>query len=576
MRVRLIPKWLKNYRRQWLPADITAALVSGMLLVPQGLAYALLAGLPPHVGLYASLVPLIAYAAFGSSSAMSVGPAAVLSLMTVSALTPLATIGSPEYIGAAIVLTLLSGVFLFTMGLFKLGALSNLLSHPVISGFVSGAAALIIVGQLPALLGVKADGDTASVKLLHVIEHLPDAHLPTMIFGVATAAILIFSRLWLPMLLFRLGLRKQLARLGARLMPMLLVLCAIALVHWLELGDKLDIVGEIPAGLPGVVIPDWNWSLMYRLLLPALIIALLTFVESLSIAQALAARRGERLNADGELLGLGAANITSSLSGGLPGAGSFSRTAVNAEAGAVSPLAGVLAALVMVPVLLYLTGIFSELPLTVLAAIIIVAAASLFDVPGFIHNWRYDRTDGIAMLCTFAGVLLFGVEVGIALGIGLSFATLIWRSSRPHIAVVGRVPGTEHFRNVLRHDVETHREILFLRIDESLFFSNISAVEDRLLSELKRHPDTRDLVLILSSVSRIDGTALERLQQINKDLRSRSIRLHLSEVKGPVLDRLSRSRLLEKLTGRIFLSSYIAELALQHSDEEPPPLEEPA
>ncbi|WP_295801289.1 SulP family inorganic anion transporter [uncultured Microbulbifer sp.] len=576
MRVRLIPKWLKNYRRQWLPADITAALVSGMLLVPQGLAYALLAGLPPHVGLYASLVPLIAYAAFGSSSAMSVGPAAVLSLMTVSALTPLATIGSPEYIGAAIVLTLLSGVFLFTMGLFKLGALSNLLSHPVISGFVSGAAALIIVGQLPALLGVKADGDTASVKLLHVIEHLPDAHLPTMIFGVATAAILIFSRLWLPMLLFRLGLRKQLARLGARLMPMLLVLCAIALVHWLELGDKLDIVGEIPAGLPGVVIPDWNWSLMYRLLLPALIIALLTFVESLSIAQALAARRGERLNADGELLGLGAANITSSLSGGLPVAGSFSRTAVNAEAGAVSPLAGVLAALVMVPVLLYLTGIFSELPLTVLAAIIIVAAASLFDFPGFIHNWRYDRTDGIAMLCTFAGVLLFGVEVGIALGIGLSFATLIWRSSRPHIAVVGRVPGTEHFRNVLRHDVETHREILFLRIDESLFFSNISAVEDRLLSELKRHPDTRDLVLILSSVSRIDGTALERLQQINKDLRSRSIRLHLSEVKGPVLDRLSRSRLLEKLTGRIFLSSYIAELALQHSDEEPPPLEEPA
>lgn len=573
---RLIPFWLRNYRRQWLLSDLTAALVSGMLLVPQGLAYALLAGLPPHVGLYASLIPLIAYAAFGSSSAMSVGPAAVLSLMTVSALSPLAAIGSPEYIGAAVVLTLLSGLFLFAMGLFKLGALSNLLSHPVINGFVSGAAALIIVGQLPALLGVQADGETASVKLLHVLEHLPQAHLPTMVFGVATAAILIFSRIWLPMLLFRLGAPKQLARLGARLMPMLLVLCAIGLVHWLALSDELDIVGDIPAGLPEIVIPDWNGHLVFQLLLPALIIALLTFVESLSIAQALAARRGERLNADGELLGLGAANITSGLSGGLPVAGSFSRTAVNAEAGAVSPLAGVLAALLMIPVLLYLTGLFSDLPLTVLAAIIIVAAASLFDFRGFIHNWRYDRTDGIAMLCTFIGVLLFGVEVGIALGIGLSFATLIWRSSRPHIAVVGRVPGTEHFRNVLRHDVETQEEILFLRIDESLFFSNISAVEDRLLSELKRHPATRELVLILSSVSRIDGTALERLHQINKDLRNRNIRLHLSEVKGPVLDRLSRSKLLEKLTGRIFLSSYIAELALRHGDEGEPIPEEPA
>ncbi|WP_288129535.1 sulfate permease [Microbulbifer sp.] len=564
---RIVPKWIKNYQRQWLHADMTAALVSGMLLVPQGLAYALLAGLPPHVGLYASLIPLIAYATFGSSSAMSVGPAAVLSLMTVSALSPLATVGSPEYITAAIMLTLLSGVFLFAMGLFKLGALSNLLSHPVINGFVSGAAALIIVGQLPAILGVEADGETASVKLFHVIENLPQAHIPTMAFGIATAILLITSRLWLPITLFRLGVPKQIARLSARLMPMLLVLCAIGLVHWFKLEDKLVIVGNIPSGLPKLILPGFDGGLIYQLLLPALIIALLGFVESLSIAQSLAARRGERLNADGELLGLGAANITSAISGGLPVAGSFSRTAVNAEAGAVSPLAGVLAALLMIPILLYLTDLFSKLPLTVLAAIIIVAAAGLFDFRGFIHNWRYDRTDGIAMACTFAGVLLFGVEVGIALGIGLSFATLIWRSSRPHIAVVGRVPGTEHFRNVLRHDVETQSDLLFLRIDESLFFNNISAVEDRLLSELKRHPATRELVLILSSVSRIDGTALERLHQINKDLSSRDIRLHMAEVKGPVLDRLSRSKLLEKLTGRIFLSAYIAELALLHGED---------
>ncbi|WGL17353.1 sulfate permease [Microbulbifer bruguierae] len=564
----LIPNWLRNYHRKWLAGDITAALVSGMLLVPQGLAYALLAGLPPHIGLYASLLPLIAYAAFGSSSAMALGPVAVISLMMTSSLSPLAATGSAEYIAAAIMLTLLSGLFLFAMGLLKLGVLSNLLSHPVISGFIAGAGALIIVGQLPALLGIEADGETASIQLFHVIEHLPEAHLTTMLFGVVTVILLVFSRTWLPMLLFRIGTPKQFARLAAKLMPMLLVLLAIAMVHWLKFDDKLAIIGEIPRGLPRITLPNLDWNLVYQLLLPALMIALMGFVESLSIAQALATQRSERVNADGELLGLGAANITSALSGGLPVAGSFSRSAVNADSGAKSPLAGVLSALLMVPVLLYLTAFFGELPLTVLAAIIIVAAAGLIDFKGFIQNWRYDRTDGIAMLFTFLGVLLFGVEVGIALGIGLSFATLIWRSSRPHIAVVGRVPGTEHFRNVVRHDVKTHKNLLFLRIDESLFFSNISAVEDRLLLELKRHPETRELVIILSSVSRIDGTALERLHQINKDLQRRDIRMHLAEVKGPVLDRLSRSKLLERLSGRIFLSSYIAELALQKEQKE--------
>ena len=560
---KLIPHWVRNYQRNLLGGDLVAALVTGMLMVPQGLAYALLAGLPPHIGLYASLLPVIGYAVFGSSTAMSVGPAAVLSLMTVSALSSVAVVGSPEYLTAAITLTLMSGLFLFAMGLMRLGVLSNLLSAPVISGFVSGAAVLIIVGQLSPLLGIQVEGETASVKLLHIFEHLPEAHVTTLAIGLGTAVLLVSSRIWLPITLLRLGLRKQMARLLAKLAPMALVLGAIGLVHWLHLQDEVAIVGEIPAGLPKLSLPGLNWELTYQLLLPSLIIALLGFVESLSIAQAIAARRGERLNADGELLGLGTANIASAFSGGLPVTGSFSRTAVNAEAGARSPLANVLAALLMIPILLYFTRLFSALPMAVLAAIIIVAAVSLFDAKGFVQNWRYDRTDGLAMIGTFLGVLLFGVEVGIAVGIGLSFATLVWRSSRPHIAVVGRVPGTEHFRNVLRHDVETQKEILFLRIDESLFFSNISAVENRLLSELKRHPEIHDLVLILSSVSRIDGTALERLHHVNKDLRDRGIRLHLAEVKGPVLDRLSRSKLLESLTGRVFLSSYIAELALQ-------------
>ncbi|SHG06413.1 sulfate permease, SulP family [Microbulbifer donghaiensis] len=558
-----IPNWLKHYRRQWLAGDSIAALVATMMLVPQALAYAALAGLPPHIGLYAALLPLLGYALFGSSSVLSVGPVAILALMTASALSPLATPGSAEYIAGAIILAALSGAFLFAMGLLGLGTLSNLLSHPVINGFVSGAAILIIVGQIGPLFGIESEGDTALQLLLSTLMEIPNADPATAGFGVAATVALIGARLGLAPLLHRLGLSESRAKLLSRLAPMLVVLTAIALTTLFHWEKQMAVVGSIPPGLPLLRIPEFDWNLTYRLLLPALIIALLGFVESLSIAHAIALRRGERLNADAELRGLGAANLLSALSGGFSVTGSFARTAINDEGGAMSPMSGVIAALLMALVLLFLTGLFTELPLCVLAATIIVAAASLIDVRGFVHNWRYDRTDGVAMTGTLLGVLLFGVEAGIGLGIGLSFATLIWRTSRPHIAVVGRVPGTEHFRNVLRHTVKTQPDILFLRIDESLFFSNISAVEDRLLSEIKRHPKIRELVLILSSVSRIDGTALERLQQVNHDLHEREIRLHLSEVKGPVLDRLGRSKFLEELTGRVFLSSYIAELALR-------------
>lgn len=564
---KLVPDWLRGYRRHWLAGDMTAALVATMMLVPQALAYAALAGLPPHTGLYAGLLPLVGYALLGSSSVLSVGPVAVLALMTASALTPLAAPGSTEYLAGAMVLAGLCGFFSLAMGLMRLGALSNLLSHPVIHGFVSGAATLIIIGQLNPLLGLHSGGSTALQLLLGTLDQLP-ATLPfTAAVGLTATAALVAARLWLAPLLHRLGFAEHRARLLARLGPMMVVLASIALVTIFGWDRQLELVGAVPRGLPVIALLDFDWDLIHRLLLPALIIALLGFAESLSIAHAIALRRGERLNASAELRGLGAANLASALSGGFAVTGSFARTAINDEAGARSPMSSLFAAALMALVLLFLTGLFSRLPLAVLAATIIVTAAGLVDLRGFLHNWRYDRTDGLAMAGTFFGVLLFGVDAGIGLGIGLSFATLIWRSSRPHIAVVGRMPGTEHFRNVLRHTVETVPEILFLRIDESLFFSNIGSVEDRLLSELKRHPQARELVLILSSVNRIDGTALERLQQVNRDLKARDIRLHLSEVKGPVLDRLGRSQLLEELSGRVFLSSYIAELALRRGDQ---------
>ncbi|WNZ54908.1 sulfate permease [Microbulbifer sp. MKSA007] len=560
----LIPPWLRRYQPKWLVGDSVAALLASMMLIPQALAYAALAGLPPYLGLYAGLLPLIGYALFGSSSVLSVGPVAVLALMTASALTPIASPGSPEYISGAILLALLSGVSLLLMGFLGLGSLANLLSLPVVDGFVSGAALLIIAGQIAPLLGISSNGDTVLEILISTFNHLPETDREAALLGLIALASLIAARLGLPFLLRKIGVGPARSKLLSRLAPMLIVVIAIvltAIFHWEK---ELPVVGVIPAGLPHLSIPSINPGLIYKLLLPALIIALLGFVESLSIAHSIAQRRGEKLNTNAELRGLGASNLLSAFSGGFAVTGSFARTAVNDESGAKTPLSGVIAAVLIALLLLYATKVFTELPICVLAATIIVAAANLINVQGMAHHWRYDRTDGLAMAGTFLGVVFFGVETGIALGVGLSFATLIWRASRPHIAVVGRVPGTEQFRNVLRHTVKTDSEILFLRIDENLFFSNINAIEERLFVEIKRHRNTRHMVLILSSVNRIDSTAIERLLQVNRDLQNRNIQLHLAEVKGAVLDRLGHSKLLQELSGRVFLSPYIAELALRH------------
>ncbi|WP_444958172.1 SulP family inorganic anion transporter [Microbulbifer sp. ZKSA002] len=569
----LIPPWLRRYQPKWLVGDSVAALLASMMLIPQALAYAALAGLPPYLGLYAGLLPLIGYALFGSSSVLSVGPVAVLALMTASALTPIASPGSPEYISGAILLALLSGVILLLMGFLGLGSLANLLSLPVVDGFVSGAALLIIAGQIAPLLGISSNGDTVLEILISTFNHLPETDREAALLGLIALASLIAARLGLPFLLRKIGVGPARSKLLSRLAPMLIVVIAIVLTTIFHWEKELPVVGVIPAGLPNLSIPSINPGLIYKLLLPALIIALLGFVESLSIAHSIAQRRGEKLNTNAELRGLGASNLLSAFSGGFAVTGSFARTAVNDESGAKTPLSGVIAAVLIALLLLYATKVFTELPICVLAATIIVAAANLINFQGMAHHWRYDRTDGLAMAGTFLGVVFFGVETGIALGVGLSFATLIWRASRPHIAVVGRVPGTEQFRNVLRHTVKTDSEILFLRIDENLFFSNINAIEERLFVEIKRHRNTRHMVLILSSVNRIDSTAIERLLQVNRDLQNRNIQLHLAEVKGAVLDRLGHSKLLQELSGRVFLSPYIAELALRHhqiSDSDKP------
>ena len=567
-----IPAWLRTYRRELAAQDAVAGLVVTALLVPQSLAYAMLAGLPPHVGLYASVLPLLAYAAFGTSMTMAVGPVAVASVMTASALAPLASPGSPEYLMLAVLLAVLGGVQLMLMGLLRMGFVANLLSHPVISGFISATAVLIAIGQLRPLLGIRAGGDNALALLAAIVPALPSLHWATAALGLGSIVLLVASRRYGGALLVRTGLTDAVATTLARLAPMAIILLALAVVAGaaLDTDHGVAVVGVVPSGLPSLALPWPSVEQALALMLPAFLIALVGFVESVSIAQSLAIKRGERIDPNAELRGLGAANLASGVSGGFPVTGGFARSVVNFSAGARTPMAGIISAALMTLVLLGLTGLFERLPLAALAATIIVAVLGLVDLDTVRHAWRYDRADALAWTATAAGVLALGVEAGIAIGIALSVGTFLWRASRPHIAVVGRLPGTEHFRNVERHGVQTLPGVLMLRVDENLFFANVSAMLDRIQLELDRHRSTRHLVLVMSSVSHMDLTAAEALLRLQSELGARGITMHLAEVKGPVLDRLRASGWMAQLGREPYLSAHAAFEALRTDDASGP------
>ena len=554
-RLRLLPAWIVRYPRRLLADDLTAGLIVAVLALPQSLAYALLAGLPPQAGLYVSILPVIAYAWVGSSMVQAVGPVAITAIMTFSVLQPLATPGSAQYAGLAACLALMSGVLLCAGSLLRLGFLSQLLSRPVIQGFVSGSAMLIVVSQFRHLLGLEASGGDLSAFTKAIAGQISGGLHPAAVIGLSSLAVLAFARSALAGLLVRAGLPGAWEAFIVRLMPLLVVAAATAAVILLDLERKgVAVVGQIGAGLPNFqwFIPDA--AQISLLAVPAALMALIGMVQNIAMAQALAIKRRERVDANGELLGLGAANLVASVYGGMPVGGGVSRSALNVAAGAQSPLASIVSALVMAAIVAGLAPAFSRLPLAVLAASIIVAAFSMIDLKSLREAWAYDRADALAWLATAGGVVFLGLERGIELGILLSLTALLVRASTPHIARLGRIAGTEHFRNTDRHEVETVPGVIFLRIDESLFFGNMNAVEARITSELAETPAIHDIVLVMSAVNRVDTTAMEMLCDANRDLGERGIRLHLAEVKGPVQDRLSRSRLWPTLTGQVFLS----------------------
>lgn len=558
-----ILEWARTYNGLTLSNDIIAAIVVTLMLIPQSLAYAMLAGLPPQVGLYASILPLVAYAIFGTSRTLAVGPVAVISLMTAVAVGDIAAAGSFDYYLAAICLAFISGLILILMGVFRLGFLANFLSHPVISGFIIASGILIAAGQLKHILGVGGTGQNLIEIIVGLSSQLGKANAATLVIGASVIGFLVLVRTYLKGVLLHLGISQRVADIIVKSSPILAVIGTTMISMHYSLDAKgVRIVGSIASGLPPFTMPSFDLDLWRSLAGSALLISIIGFVESVSVAQTLAAKRRQRIVPNQELIGLGSANIASALSGGFPVTGGFARSVVNYDAGAETPAASAFTAVGIAAATVFLTPFLFFLPQATLAATIIVAVLSLIDPRVIKRTWVYSKSDFAAMFTAIVLTLLAGVEIGILSGVLLSILIHLYRTSRPHYAIVGQVPGTEHFRNILRHKVVTSPYVLNLRVDESLYFPNARFLEDTVQNLVSQSPDIKHVVLMCAAVNSIDASGLESLEAINARLQDSGVRLHFSEIKGPVMDQLQHSHLLQELSGNVFLSQYEAFAAL--------------
>lgn len=551
--------WGRTYNSNAFSNDMIAAVIVTIMLIPQSLAYALLAGLPPEAGIYASIAPIILYAIFGTSRALAVGPVAVVSLMTAAAVGQVAEAGTMGYAMAALSLAMLSGAMLLFLGIFRLGFLANFLSHPVIAGFITASGILIAASQFKHIIGVQASGHTLVEMVISLVEHLGQINPITVVIGVSATAFLFWVRKGLKPRLLAMGMAPRMADIAQKAGPVAAVVVTTLATWAFGLADHgVAIVGDVPQSLPPLTLPDLSPSLLGQLFVPALLISIIGFVESISVAQTLAAKKRQRINPDQELIGLGAANLGAAFTGGYPVTGGFARSVVNFDAGAETPAAGAYTAVGLAIAAVALTPLVFFLPKATLAATIIVAVLSLVDLSILKKTWGYSFADFAAVAATIVLTLGFGVETGVSAGVILSILLHLYKTSRPHVAEVGLVPGTQHFRNINRHKVETADSLLTIRIDESLYFANARFLEDLVLDRVVEDCPIKDVVLMCSAVNEIDMSALETLEALNTRLSDMGVRLHMSEVKGPVTDRLKRSHFLNELSGELFLSQYDA------------------
>ncbi len=552
----IVPRWLTNYHKPNLLPDIIAGLVVGVLVIPQSLGYAVLAGLPPEYGLYASIVPVVVYAWTDSSNVQAVGSVAITAIMTASGLAEYADKGVEVYVSMATLLAVMVGAVLWLAGKFRIGWIMQFISRGVSSGFVSAAAVLIFVSQLKYFTGIPISGNTLVQSLISLVQNVTQLHPLTLLLG-SIGFLLLLANKYMSKWLWQSWLTKSHAKWMGRLFPLLLVVVFITASAWLGWADAgVRVIGEIPSGLPQFSLPYLPTMAEFIHLLPtAGLMALIAFVSSSSVSSFYARQRRETFNANNELKALGLANLFGGFFQSFPVAGGFSRTAINVDSGANTPLASLVTTFVMLASLLFLGDVLSPLPYALLGATIMVSILGLIDYQTFAHAWQVDKLDAISMGVTFLAVLAFGLNIGLVVGLLTSFACLIWQSSQPHIAVVGVLEGTEHFRNINRHDVQTFDNLLIMRVDESLFFGNSQSVHQQIRQAMKEDYQSTEIVLIMSAVNHIDLTAQEMLVNLNNEILANGNRLHYSEIKGPVMDVIGRTEVITELSGEVFLST---------------------
>lgn len=566
---------LSEYRREHLVGDLIAGLVVAIMLVPQAMAYAMLAGLPPQVGLYASIVPLILYSFFGTSNSLSVGPVAMVSLLVVSGVGEFAAPGSTQFIQLCLILAFMIGLLQIAMAAFRLGFLVNFISHPVLVGFTSAAAIVIGFSQLKHLFGISIEtGEYPFQLIANTLSGISAANPTTLAIGIGSCLLLVLFGYGITPLLKKAGAKENVATSIAKIGPLVaVVVTALVVFVWrLNATDSVAIVGDIPAGLPGLTVPEFSVDSIRKLLPLALVITLVGYLESISVAKALASRRREKVDANRELFALGMADLGAAFTGGYPVTGGFSRSLVNFSAGVCSPLGSIFTATIVALSVLFLTPLFYYVPQAVLGAIIVVAVVQLIDVKTPIKLWKICRPDAIALFITFVAVLGLGIETGIFIGVASTIVLQMWKMSKPHVAEVGRMGDSEHFRNILRHNVQLTQGVLACRVDESLNFANAPFLESYLLEQIADRPEIKSVLLVSSGINDIDSTGIEVLETVIRELDSAGVSFYMSDVKGPVTDRL-RMAGFEKsfLESNIFLSAHeaLGKLATAERDVEP-------
>ena len=527
-----IYQWLPNYNKSWLKGDLNAGLTVGIMLIPQGMAYASIAGLPPVYGLYASILPLLIYAVLGTSRQLAVGPVAMVSLLTAASLSAIPGLTPEQYIQYAIGLALLVGLIQFTLGIFRLGFLVNFLSHPVVSGFTSGAAIIIGLSQLKHILGIQIKGSEHIHELaLQIAEKMHEVNGMAVIIGLIGIGLIFAIRKW----------KKT---LPGQLIAVLFGIAAVSIFHLDEGPQGIKIIKDIPNNLPAfsLLIPDW---MVLKSLLPmAVTIALVSFMESIAVAKSIESKHKDyKVMANQELIALGAANVLGSFFQSYPVTGGFSRTAVNDQAGANTPLASIISAALVFLTLLFLTPYFYNLPHAILAAVIIVAVIGLINYQEAIHLWHSNKMDFWMLMLTFIFTLVFGVEMGIGVGVFLSLALVLFSTTYPHTAVLAKVPGSHFYRNVERFkDLEVNENLLIYRFDAQLFFANINHFKDKLYEyETEKHGHLKLLIIDGESINNIDSTSVNTLDEIVHDFNARGVEVCFTGVKGPVRDKLAQS-----------------------------------